>query len=103
MAVVYASKNAAGIARSTTGAFTGDGTVTEVILGYRPKYIKVINITDRIVQEKLEGMADDTCLNIVAAGTATANTSSLVTIQDNGFTLAAAVAIDEKAIVWLAS
>ena len=103
MAVEYASKNAAGVARSTSGAFTSDNTITEVILGFRPKYVKVVNVTDVIVREKIEGMADDACVNTVTAGTTTINTSGLITFQDNGFTLSATAVGDEKAIVWFAS
>lgn len=103
MAVVYASKNAGGVARATTGWFTSDNTITEVILGYRPKAVKVVNVTDVIVNEKIEGMADNACINTVTAGTTTINTTGLITFQDNGFTLSVAAVGDDKSIVWEAT
>lgn len=102
MAVVYASSNAAGVATATSGTFTADGTITEVILGFKPKWVKVINITDVIVMEKTGDMAANAVINTVTAGTTTVNTSSLITIQDNGFSVAIAAVGDTDVAAWVA-
>lgn len=103
MAVVYATTNAAGIARSTSGTFTGDGTITEVILGYTPQHVKVVNQTDVVVMEKFGTMADTTIVNTVTAGTTTINTGSLITIAENGFSVAIAAAGSGDVCHWVAS
>lgn len=102
MAVVYATSNAAGVATATTGSFTADGTITEVVLGFTPKWVKVVNVTDVITMEKMEGMAANAVINTVTAGTTTINTSSLITFADNGFSVAIAAAGSGDVVAWVA-
>lgn len=72
-----------------TGRFTHDAslTATDYLLfecGFTPKYVRVVNVTDRIQVEWFEGMADDTCLKRVAAGDMTLETTNKgITITDN--------------------
>lgn len=71
-----------------TGRFTHDAslTATDYLLfecGFTPKYVRVVNITDRIQVEWFEGMADDTCLKRVAAGDMSIETTNKgITITD---------------------
>jgi hypothetical protein len=51
-----ASSNTSGIANFATGTFTGDGTICEVNLGFKPRYVKLVNLTDRIVNEVTDTM-----------------------------------------------
>lgn len=66
----------------TTGRITFDATAitaTDYVvqqLGFVPKYIKLINVTDRIIVEWFEGMAQDTCIKTAAAGTVTLETTN---------------------------
>lgn len=92
-----------------TGSFTGDGTVTTVSLGFKPRRVELINVTDRISQIWQEGMAATTTLNTDAAGARTANTSSLIVPRSpdagdsyRGFSIAAAAAVSAKVYVWIA-
>lgn len=58
----------------------------EVACGFKPKYVRFENLTDRIAVEFFEGMTDDTCLKTAAAGTRTLETTNQgVTLQDKGF------------------
>ncbi len=58
----------------------------EVDLGFKPKYVKFDNVTDRICVEFYEGMTDDTCVKTDAAGTRTLETTNKgVTLVDRGF------------------
>jgi len=52
-------------------------------VGFTPRYVRYENITDRISVEWFEGMAADTCVKIVAAGTRTIETTNKgITICD---------------------
>lgn len=61
---------------SAAGAFYDDGTVKKsaINLGFRPRYIKLVNATDRTVYEWFEGMASGTTLKAVATGVLTLDT-----------------------------
>lgn len=109
MTAEAATSQAHGVANFATGAFTGGGAVMEVTLGFRPRYVHLINVTDRIEQVWQEGMAATTTLNRAADGVGTANTSSLLvpkgggaTDTYRGFEIAAAAAVSAKEYVWSA-
>ena len=108
MTAEVASSNSEGRANMATGEFTGDGTVLTVNLGFTPKRVELVNVTDRISQLWVKGMAATTTLNTDAAGARTANTSSLIVertaIADGyrGFSVAAAANVSGKAYVWSA-
>lgn len=57
----------------------------EFDLGFAPKYIRYENATDRIAAEYFWGMADESCIKTVAAGTKTLE----VTGGNKGITLTA--------------
>lgn len=71
-----------GQAQFKTGKIVLDGTsITAadyllVELGFTPKRVNFVNLTDRIQVEWFEGMADDTCLKTAAAGTRTLETTN---------------------------
>ena len=57
-------------------------------IGFKPKYIKVVNVTDRISVEWFEGMTASQALLTVAAGTRTLDTTAnQFVIDDRGFSL----------------
>lgn len=47
-------------------------------LGFKPRYFKWINLTDRVFVEKFDGMANTDSMKTDASGTQTLDTSSLV-------------------------
>ncbi len=108
MATDTATSNSQGIVNMATGSFTGDGAATAVTLGFLPRYVELINVTDRISQTWVEGMAATTTLNTAADGVRTANTSSLIVPKSTeadgykGFLIAAGAAVNAKAYVWTA-
>lgn len=85
-------------------------TATEyvsVVTGFKPRYVRWENATDRVSIEWFEGMADNTCIKIAANGTRTLETTNGgVTVNDKGFrvlqnaTLAAVLA--SKTCYWTA-
>jgi hypothetical protein len=103
MATVSASAQARGITNFASGSFTSDNTATVIILGFKPRWVKVVNSTDVIVMEKLAGMAAANVVNTVTGGTTTINTSSLILINNDGtITLSATAVGNAKAISWVA-
>lgn len=102
MATVNATTQAGGIANFASGSFTSDNTATVVTLGFKPRWIKVVNSTDVIVWEKVEGMAAANSIKTAAAGTTTVDTGSAILIADYSFTISATAAGSSKAISWVA-
>ncbi len=98
-----ATRDTNGIARGCSGGHTGDGTLLTVTLGFKPQHVTLINTTDAVRFEKIDGMADNATFETVTAGTSTIDTTSAITLTDDGFTVSAAVNISAKVFVWAAS
>lgn len=94
------TRKANGIARGESGTTTGDGTALTVTLGYKPKRVTLINLTDAIRIEKIDGMTDAQTLQTVTAGTTTVQTGSQIVLNDRGFVASAAVNANGKSLVW---
>lgn len=78
-----------------------------VACGFQPRYVRWLNITDRVEVEYFEGMEANSCLKTVAAGTRTHETANGgITVDERGFrvsqnaTLAAILA--SKNCFWIA-
>ena len=57
-------------------------------IGFQPKYIKFLNLTDRVQVEWYEGMTSSQALLTVANGTRTLDTTaSLIVVDDRGFSI----------------
>ena len=76
MAITSSTKSSPTHKNVAYGAFIDTGTVKKsaVELGFRPRYIKLVNATDRTTYEWHEGMASGTTIKTVAAGTRTLDT-----------------------------
>lgn len=102
MATDTASSFSAGIVNMSTGAITSDGTAVSVNLGFTPRWVKVINLTDVIVWEKMEGMSATQAIKVVTAGTTTVDTGSAIVIAAGGFSISATAAGTSKSLIWVA-
>ena len=71
-------------------------------LGFAPKRVIFHNVTDRISDEWLLGMADSSSIHTVAAGTRTLETTNGVLPTANGFTLTAVTLVASKSYSWYA-
>lgn len=107
--MAVATSKSGGVVNMSTGSFTGAGAGVTVTLGFVPRRVHLINVTDRIEQIWQEGMAATTTINRDALGVGTANTSSLILPKGsaaadtyNGFLVAAGAAVNAKAYVWSA-
>lgn len=77
------------------GRFTTDATAaadTSFNIGYTPRYVRLINLTDGNQLEWFEGMAADSAIATTQAGAATVITSNGITVNSTiaGFSVKAA-------------
>lgn len=73
------------ISNHTTLFFTTDATAavkTYVHLGYVPRYVRFVNLTDRIIDEFWKGMTADNSLHTLANGTVSLAGSGGITLED---------------------
>lgn len=105
-----------GVPRKARGKAVFDATAitaadsVRIACGFLPRYVRWINMTDRVEVEWVEGMADNSCLKTAANGTRTLEVTSGnggITVDARGFrvlqnaTLAAVLA--SKDCYWEAS
>lgn len=100
------SKGSGSVCNIAVGRYLDTGTVAAftITTGFRPRYVKVSNVTSRDQMEWFEGMTDDTGVKTVAAGTRTLSSSLAVTDNANGFTMGldTDVVVTSEQISWLA-
>lgn len=83
------------VRNDSIGRFTTDSTGpvdTSFNIGYTPRYVRVINLTDGNQLEWFEGMAPDSAVQTTAAGAASLITTAGITANSTiaGFSLKAA-------------
>lgn len=85
------------ITSSTAAAF-------DLTTGFKPRYVRVVNVTSRDMLEWFEGMDDASAIKSVAAGTRTLITTLGITPLDDGFTvgLDADVNVINEQLSWIA-
>lgn len=81
----------------------------EITVGFKPKYVEWLNVTDRVGGEFYEGMAANSCLKTVANGTRTLEITSGnggITLTQTGFRVSQnatlALILASKTCVWRA-
>lgn len=87
MAQTITTKKQGVRAQMATGRYLDTGTVAAYTftLGFKPRYVRVINLTSGDTEEWMEGMAAGSALKKVAAGTSATITSNGITVSDTGF------------------
>jgi len=108
MAITQSKTYDSGIVQRAQGRYLDDaGTpgAMAITLGFTPRYVRVINLTDRIEFEWFEGMTATHALKTVAAGTRTLETSGGITVSSTAqnFSLAAAAVLQNKQYSWVAT
>lgn len=81
----------------TSAATAAAGTIT---LGFTPRKFRLINFTDRITDEWIEGMASAESLHTVAAGTVTLETTNGIAVSGTTVTLTATTLVASKVFFW---
>lgn len=87
MAQTITTKSPRALTQLATGRYLDTGTVAAYTfnLGFKPRYIHIINNTSRDEAFWFEGMADASMNKRVAAGTGTLVTSNGITVSNTGF------------------
>ena len=99
------SKIPASVTNIAVGRYLDDAGTPDamtITLGFTPRYVLVVNITDLSKVEKYEGMAAATTLKTATAGDITAGADSAILINSMGFVFLKALTIQNKQYSWLA-
>jgi hypothetical protein len=81
---------ASGIKNVSRGSFVGTGAQLDVLIcGFRPRKVRLLNITGLCIGEWQESMADASVVKQVTDGTMTVPTTNGITPLANGFRLGA--------------
>jgi hypothetical protein len=107
MAQTIVTKEPLNVVRMATGTYLDTGTVaayTYEDLGFKPRYIRVINTTSGDESCWIEGMTAAHSYKRVAAGTGAATTSLGLTVGDRGFTfgLDTDMNVTSEQVYWVA-
>lgn len=95
--------NTNGVTNLAVGKLVTDGGAAAALtisLGFTPRVVRFINLTDRITDDWLEGMAAASSLHTVAAGTMTLETTNGITVSGNSFTVTATTMVASKTFHW---
>jgi hypothetical protein len=72
------------LVQRASGKLTGTGAVINVKLGFRPRYVRLWNSTNKSIAEFFDGMTDAHFLAVIDSGVGTTDLSEVTT---NGITL----------------
>lgn len=89
MVQTITTKTPRNLSRIATGTYLDTGTVAAydfTTLGFKPRFIRLVNETSGDTMIWIEGMADSEGYKQVAAGTGALVTSNGIIPLDNGFT-----------------
>lgn len=92
-----------GIVNHATGYVVSDAgaaAATTFTVGFTPRIVRFHNVTDRISDEWLTGMASASSIHTVAAGTRTLETTNGIAVSGNTFTVTATTMVASKTFVW---
>lgn len=95
--------NSGGIVNHATGLVVSDASAAAAAtftVGFTPRVVRFHNVTDRISDEWLTGMASASSIHTVAAGTRTLETTNGIAVSGNTFTVTATTMVASKTFVW---
>jgi phosphatidylserine synthase len=98
--------NSNGVNCFAVGKIVTDGgaaAALTITLGFTPRYVRFVNLTDRITDEWFEGMASASSLHAVAVGTLTLETTNGIAVSGSSFTLTAVTMVASKTFYWEAA
>ena len=100
------SKNPASVAQIMVGSYLDSGTAAafKITLGFKPRYVRVVNEDGDCYEEWFEGMADAESMKMLTGGTYAKMTSHGITVADDGFTvgLDTDINVTSQQLSWLA-
>ncbi|MET3372017.1 hypothetical protein ABIC89_001058 [Variovorax boronicumulans] len=95
--------NSGGIVNHATGYVVSDAgaaAAATFTVGFTPRVVRFHNVTDRISDEWLTGMASASSIHTVAAGTRTLETTNGIAVSGSTFTVTATTMVASKTFVW---
>ena len=89
------------VGRYLTDAAAAAITITT---GFRPRYVKVVNVTSGDMYEWFEGMTDASAIRTIAAGTRTILATLGITDNENGFIIGLDLTVNviSEQLSWIA-
>ncbi len=88
-----------------SGAYLDSAATPEAMvftLGFKPRYVKVVNETDMTIVEWHESLAATKSFKQAQNGDSTLATDSAIVVSDSGFTFLKALTIQNKQYRWMA-
>lgn len=95
--------NSNGTTNRACGVLVTDATTAAaatITLGFAPRTVRLHNLTDRISDEWIEGMASASSLHTIAAGTRTLEATNGIAVAGSTFTLTAVTLVASKTYAW---
>lgn len=83
-----------------TGVVVGKGADLKIVIGFKPRHVKVFNVTDGIKSEKSDTMPLLKAVSEAANGDATY--ADHIQLNADGFTMKAALAVSAKELHYIA-
>ena len=83
---------------------TGTAVAFDITTGFKPRYVRVVNVDDRTMMEWYEGMTDAHAIQTAADNARTILTALGITPLADGFTIGldAVVNVQNKQLSWMA-
>ena len=99
--------NSNGVVNRACGVIVTDAAAAAIAvlqLGFVPRFVYFVNLTDRITDTWFEGMASASSLHAVAAGTQTLETVNGIAVSavNKTVTLTAVTMVASKTFYWMA-
>ena len=80
------NQSVASVVYDATAIVAADSSTFDI--GFKPRYVKFENVTDRVLLEWYEGMADNTCIKTAATGVRTLETTNGgITVGERDFSV----------------
>ena len=84
-----------------TGTYVGDGAIQSFNIGFKPAMVLLANTEDGdVVALHIQGMTDDTAIDIAAA--AAGNANNAITLTSNGFSVGTDYSEADKTYFYIA-
>lgn len=103
MALTTNTQTANSIRNHAVGTIVSDGgaaAAATFTIGFMPRVVRFHNVTDRISDEWIEGMASASSIHTVAAGTRTLELTNGIAVAANAFTVTATTLVASKVFYW---
>lgn len=99
MATVTKSYQQMGIAQMVTAGFTSDNAAQIITLGFAPAWVKVINETDTITWEWINGMSATKTVKTTGVPAVTVDTGSAIVDNGDGTITLSATAVGNAKVI----